>query len=88
MRNSIIIVVLLLSNSFVQAQRSKIPAYYFTKTSEYYLTDAEVDSLYFDEANDLLKERSIPESMIKATFPAIKKMLQNASQQKITEAFK
>jgi uncharacterized membrane protein YgcG len=88
MRNSIIIVVLLLSTLFVEAQKTKTPAYYFTKTSEYYLTDAEIDSLYFDEANTFLVERSIPESMVKATFPAIKKMLQNASQLKITEAFK
>lgn len=88
MRNSIIIVVLLFSNFFAKAQKAKTPNYYFTKTSEYYLTDAEIDSLYFDEANAFLTERSIPESMVRSTFPAIKKMLQNASQLSITEAFK
>jgi len=88
MRNSIIIVVLLLSNIFAQAQRTKIPAYYFTKTSEFYLTDAEVDSLFYDEATEFLKEQNIPEAMAEAAYPTIKNMLLATSKQWIMQAFK
>ncbi|MEP7236438.1 MAG: DUF2207 domain-containing protein [Ferruginibacter sp.] len=87
MRNSIIIVVLLLSNFFVLAQKAKTPAYYFTRTSEYYLTDAEVDSLFYDEASGYLKEQNIPGAMVESAYPTIKNMLLTASKQKIAQAF-
>lgn len=72
---------------FAPAQRSKAPAAYFTRTSELYLSDAEVDSLYDEQVLDFLQANNIPESAIQAVYPAIKKMLQAASKQKITQAF-
>lgn len=72
---------------FARAQKSKTPAYYFTRTSEFYLTDAEVDSLLRHEATNFLSERDIPPSMIEQAYPAIKTMLLNVSRQGITKAF-
>ena len=88
MRKTIILLIFLFAVFFADAQKAKTPAYYFTRTSEYYLTDAEVDSLFYEEAAVFLKEHSIPEQLIEKTYPAIKSMLQTMSQQKITEAFK
>lgn len=88
MQKSIIIVALLLSNIFAIAQKAKTPAYYFTKTSEYYLTDAEVDSLFRDEATSFLKEQNVPDQMIETTYPTIKSMLLNVTRLGITQAFK
>ncbi len=72
---------------FAEAQKTKTPHYFFTRTSEYYLTDAEVDSLFYDETTAFLKEQSIPESMVQTAYPAIKSMLQTLSRQKVTQAF-
>ncbi len=87
MRKIITLLFFLFSVFFADAQKTKIPAYYFTKTSEYFLTDAEVDSLFYDEATAFLKEQSIPESMVQAAYPNIKSMLQAFSKQNITQAF-
>ncbi len=87
MRKIITLLIFLLTVFFADAQKTKIPAYYFTKTSEYFLTDAEVDSLFYDEATTFLKEQSIPESMIQSAYPSIKSMLQAFSKQNITQAF-
>ncbi|MFM6926143.1 MAG: hypothetical protein ACKOU7_11625, partial [Ferruginibacter sp.] len=83
-----LIALFILSVFFAEAQKTKAPATYFTRTSEIYLTDAEVDSLYYEEAMRFLKEHSIPEELVEKTYPAIKSMLQATSQQKITQAFK
>jgi len=88
MRKRIMLLFLLGLNFFAQAQRTRTPAYYFTKTSESYLTDAEVDSLFRNEATSFLKEQSIPESMIEATYPTIKTMLLNVTRLDITQTFK
>ncbi len=87
MRKTITLLIFLFAVFFAEAQKAKTPAYYFTRTSEYYLTDAEVDSLFYDEATAFLKEQSIPESMIQAAYPSIKSMLQTFSKQQITQAF-
>lgn len=88
MRKHTILFFLLTLGFFAEAQKTKIPAYYFTKTSEYYLTDAEVDSLFRDEATAFLKEQSIPETMIESAYPTIKGMLLNVARLGITNAFK
>lgn len=87
MRKIIILLVFLFAVFFADAQKAKTPHYYFTRTSEYYLTDAEVDSLFYDEATAFLTEQNIPESMARAAYPAIKAMLQIFSKQNITQAF-
>jgi hypothetical protein len=87
MRKIITLLIFLFAVFFAAAQKAKIPTYYFTRTSEYYLTDAEVDSLFYDEATAFLKEQSIPESMIEAAYPSIKSMLQAFGKQQITQAF-
>ncbi|MBK6379135.1 MAG: DUF2207 domain-containing protein [Chitinophagaceae bacterium] len=87
MRKTITLLIFLFAVFFAEAQKAKIPTYYFTRTSEYYLTDAEVDSLFYDEATAFLKEQSIPESMIEAAYPSIKSMLQAFGKQQITQAF-
>ena len=87
MRKIIILLIFLFAVFFAEAQKEKVPAYYFTRTSEYYLTDAEVDSLFYDEATAFLKEQSIPESMVQAAYPTIKSMLLTVSKQYITQAF-
>ena len=87
MRKIITLLIFLFAVFFAEAQKAKTPAYYFTRTSEYYLTDAEVDSLFYDEATAFLKEQSIPESMVQAAYPTIKTMLLSVSKQKITQAF-
>ncbi len=87
MRKIITLLIFLFTVFFADAQKTKIPAYYFSKTSEYFLTDAEVDSLFYDEATAFLKEQSIPESMVQAAYPNIKSMLQAFSKQNITQAF-
>jgi uncharacterized membrane protein YgcG len=87
MRKIITLLIFLFSVFFAEAQKAKTPAYYFTRTSEYYLTDAEVDSLFYDEATAFLQEQSIPESMVQAAYPTIKTMLLSVSKQKITQAF-
>ena len=88
MRNSIIIFIFLFSNFLAEAQKAKTPSYYFTRTSEHYFTDAEIDSLFFEEAAFFLKEHDIPEPLVKSTYPAIKNMLQTMSRQRITQSFK
>ncbi|MFZ1451660.1 MAG: DUF2207 domain-containing protein [Ferruginibacter sp.] len=87
MRKIITLLVFLVAVFFAEAQKGKVPAYYFTRTSEYYLNDAEVDSLFYDEATAFLKEQSIPESMVEAAYPTIKRMLLTVSKQNITQAF-
>lgn len=87
MLKAITILIFLFCNFFADAQKAKTPAYYFTRTSEYYLTDAEVDSLFLDEATAFLKEQNIPEPMIEQAYPAIKNMLLAVSKQTITKAF-
>lgn len=87
MRKTIALFIFLAVVFFAEAQKAKIPAYYFTRTSEYYLTDAEVDSLFYDEATAFLNEQSIPESMVQAAYPTIKTMLLSVSKQNITQAF-
>jgi uncharacterized membrane protein YgcG len=87
MRKIITLLIFLFIVFFADAQKAKIPAYYFTRTSEYYLTDAEVDSLFYDEATTFLQEQSIPESMVQSAYPTIKTMLLSVSKQKITQAF-
>ncbi len=87
MRKIITLLIFLFIVFFADAQKAKTPAYYFTRTSEYYLTDAEVDSLFYDEATAFLKEQSIPESMVQAAYPTIKSMLLSVSKQNITQAF-
>jgi hypothetical protein len=87
MRKIIILLVFLFAVFFADAQKAKTPHYYFTRTSEYYLTDAEVDSLFYDEATLFLTEKSIPESMAQAAYPDIKHVLQTMSKQKIIQAF-
>ena len=83
----IISLLIFLAVFFAEAQKTKTPAYYFTKTSEYYLTDAELDSLFYDEATGFLKEQNIPASMVETAYPTIKNVLLAASKQKITQAF-
>ena len=87
MRKITSLLIFLVAVFFAEAQKTKTPAYYFTKTSEYYLTDAEVDSLFYDEATGFLQEQNIPASMVEAAYPTIKNMLLTASKQKITQAF-
>jgi uncharacterized membrane protein YgcG len=87
MRKTITLLIFLFPVFFADAQKAKIPAYYFTRTSECYLTDAEIDSLFYDEATAFLKEQSIPESMARAAYPNIKTMLLSMSKQRITQAF-
>ena len=87
MRKIVIILLFLLCNFFADAQKAKTPAYYFTRLSEYYLTDAEVDSLFLDEATTFLKEQNIPGQMIEQAYPAIKNMLLAVSKQAITKSF-
>ncbi len=87
MRKIITLLAFLFAVFFADAQKAKTPHYYFTRTSEYYLTDAEVDSLFYDEATLFLTEKSIPEPMAQAAYPDIKNMLQTMSKQKITQAF-
>ncbi len=88
MRNSIFIFLFLFSSFFAAAQKAKPSFYFYTRISEYYLTDDEIDSLFFDETAMFLKEHSIPESTVKSTYPAIKNMLQSTSKQGIIQAFK
>ena len=83
-----LIALIIFSAFFANAQKTKIPATYFTRTSEVYLTDAEVDSLYYEEALNFLKDHNIPEQLAEKTYPTIKNMLQATSQQKITQSFK
>ncbi|MEO6252012.1 MAG: DUF2207 domain-containing protein [Ferruginibacter sp.] len=87
MRNSIIIVLLIFSGFSAQAQKAKTPSYYFTLTSEYYLTDAEVDSMFFEEATYFLKEHNIPDGVADKTYPVIRNMLQSMSRQGISRSF-
>jgi uncharacterized membrane protein YgcG len=87
MRKAFIILLFLFCNFFANAQKAKAPAYYFTRTSEYYLTDAEVDSLFLDEATAFLKEQNIPDQMIQQAYPSIKNMLIAVSRQAITKSF-
>ncbi len=87
MRKIITLIIFLLAVFFANAQKTKIPAYYFTKTSEYFLTDAAIDSLFFDEATSFLKEQSIPESMVHEVYPNLKPKLLAMSKQNITQAF-
>ena len=83
-----LILLFIFSAFFAEAQKAKVPSTYFTKASEFYLTDAEVDSLYYEAALVFLKEHNIPEQLVEKTYPGIKSMLQAMSQQKITQAFK
>jgi len=83
-----LIFLFIFSAFFAKAQKAKVPSTYFTKASEFYLTDAEVDSLYYEEALVFLKEHNIPEQLVEKTYPTIKSMLQATSRQKITQAFK
>lgn len=87
MRKAFTIIAFIACSIFAHAQKTKIPSYYFTRTSEFYLTDAEVDSLLRDEATSFLQERDIPSSMIEQAYPAIKTMLLNVSSRGITQAF-
>lgn len=87
MRKAFIIIAFITCSIFAHAQKTKIPSYYFTRTSEFYLTDAEVDSLLRDEATAFLQQRNIPSSMIEQAYPAIKTMLLNVSSRGITLAF-
>ncbi len=87
MRKIITLLIFIFAVLFAGAQKAKTPAYYFTRTSEHYLTDAEVDSLFYDEATLFLTENSIPEPMAQAAYPNIKSMLLTVSKQKITQAF-
>lgn len=88
MRKRIILFFLLGLGFFAQSQKTKIPAYYFTRTSEYYLTDAEVDSLFRNEATAFLKEQNIPGQAIETAYPTIKTMLLSVTRLGITQAFK
>lgn len=86
MRKAFVTLGLLIS-IFTHAQKARVPAYYFTRTSEFYLTDDEVDSLLREEATSFLKERDISPSMIEQAYPAIKTILLNVSKPGITKAF-
>lgn len=88
MRKNLILVIFLTCFFYARAQKAKIPAYYFTKTSEYFLTDAEVDSLFRDEATSFLKEQNVPDMMIESNYPTIKSILLNVTRIGITNSFK
>lgn len=88
MRNIAITIIFLFFYFVANAQKSKIPSSYYTRTSELYLTDAEVDSLFTQETDLFLQQHSIPEEMLGQSYPLIKKMLVNSSRQQIIRAFR
>ncbi|MGB4844023.1 MAG: DUF2207 domain-containing protein [Ferruginibacter sp.] len=83
----LIIFSFLLSCFAVDAQNSTT-SYYFTRVSEQYLTDAEVDAFYIEEAKLFLMENSIPEEFATTTIPIIKRTLIATSRQGILQSFK
>ncbi len=87
MPKALIIFIFLLCCFVAEAQNSTT-SYYFTRVSEQYLTDAEIDSFYFEEAKLFLMENSIPEEFAKTTIPMIKQTLIATSRQRIVQSFK
>ncbi|MBC7872633.1 MAG: DUF2207 domain-containing protein [Ferruginibacter sp.] len=88
MRNSLIISLFVLTTFAVSAQKTKPPAYYFTPASEYYFTDAEIDSLLEKYSFIIFEENNIPGPVFKKHYPSIKRTVAALSQKKITQAFK
>ena len=88
MRISAIIILFLVSTFFAVAQKTKPSAYYFTPTSEKYLSDAAVDSLFYNTSADLFKENMIPSALFEKKFPGIKSLLVMMSRNGITQSFK
>jgi len=86
MRKPFIIFIFLLCGVAAEAQNSTT-SYYFTRTSEQYLTDAEVDSFYLEETKQFLLDNSIPEEYAETTIPMIKRTLEATSRPGIVQSF-
>lgn len=88
MQKRVLVILLLFSNLFAEAQKANTQSYYYTQTSEKYFTDAEFDKMLFEEIAALLTEHGIPGSLIKKNYSDIKYLVLSTSTDKITEAFK
>ncbi len=88
MRKIVTTVVFLLICFVADAQKNKVPSYFYTRTSQAYLTDEEVDDLFYNEATRYLIENGIPDELVEKTYPQIKQMLVYACRQGIILAFK
>lgn len=70
------------------AQKAKTPAYFYTQTSEKYLSDAEVDSMFRLFSFAVFGDNMIPEAGFDKVYPTIKQLLVASTKTEIIYAFK
>ena len=88
MRNNFLILLFLCSVFFASAQKKEQQTWFFTRESENYFTDAEVDSLLRRTTETLFKEKMVPEVLFEKHYPVVKSLLVGAVKNNIVVSFK
>jgi uncharacterized membrane protein len=87
MRNCAFIFIFIFSFCFAHAQNTG-NNYYYTRTSEQYLSSDEIDSIVKEEAVTFLKQQSLPEDLVEQISAVLIKAMFASNRQSIILAFK
>ncbi len=88
MRYCLLILLFHLFYGVTHAQKTKKPSYFYTASSEKYLSDKETDSLVYVYTNKLFTENAIPQLLFEKHYANVKSRLVPLSQNNIVLGFK
>jgi len=88
MQKTVTIIFFLLLHFCSTAQKTKPPVYFFTRDSEIYLSDEEVDSVLYNCSAQLFKENMISPELFEQKYPVVKSLLLSFSKNVIVQSFK
>jgi len=88
MRNIFVIGLFLAAGVVASAQKDNPSSYFYTAAAERYLSDTEVDSLFYSTSVAVFKENQVPPALLKKNYPVMRSMLAGYSRNTIIASFK